>query len=48
MDRGLHKGAQVCREILGVLSHTLNCAINRSAALEVRFDRVSLVLDEET
>jgi hypothetical protein len=48
VDRGLDKGAQVCREILGVLSYTLNCAVNGSATLQVRLDGVGLVLDKET
>jgi hypothetical protein len=38
----------VCWEILAILSYTLNGAINRSTALEVRLDGVGLVLDEET
>ena len=38
----------MCREILAILSYTLNGAINRSAALEMRLDGVGLVLDEET
>jgi hypothetical protein len=40
--------AQVCREILGMLSNALNGAINGSVALEVRLDGVGFVLDEET
>ena len=48
MNRGLDKIAQVCREILGILSNALNGAIIGSVALEVRLDRVGLVLDEET
>lgn len=48
MDRGLDKSAQLCRKILGMLSYTLNGAINGSVALEVRLDGVGLVLNEET
>ena len=48
MNRGLDKIAQMCREILSMLSNALNGAINGSVALEVRLDRVGLVLDEET
>ena len=48
MNRGLDKMAQVFRQILGMLSNALNGAINGSVALEVRLDRVGLVLDEET
>ena len=48
MNRRLDKIAQVCREILGMLSNALNGAIIGSVALEVRLDRVGFVLDEET
>jgi len=48
VDRGLDKSAQMSREILGILPYTLNSAINGSAALEVRLDRVGLIFDEET
>ena len=48
MDRGPDKSAQVSREILGILLHTLNGAINGSATLEVRPDGVGLILDKET
>ena len=48
MDRGLDKGAQVSGEILRILPYTLNGAIYRTTALEVRLDGVSLILDKET
>ena len=48
MNRGLDEIAQVCWEILGMLSNALNGAINGSAALEVRLDGVGFVLDEKT
>jgi hypothetical protein len=36
------------REILRVFAYALDCAVDRSATLKVRFDRVCLILDEET
>ncbi len=48
MNRCLDKCAQVCREFLGMLSHTLHKAVNRSVAVELRFDRIGFELDEKT
>jgi len=48
VNRGLDKSAQVCREILGILSYTLDVTVNGGVALEMRLDWVGLILDEET
>ena len=48
MDRGLDKSAQVCREILGILSYTLDVTVNGGVALKMRLDGVGLILNEET
>jgi hypothetical protein len=36
------------REILRVFAYALDRAVDRSVTLKVRFDRVCLILDEET
>jgi hypothetical protein len=48
VDWGLDKSAQVCREILGILTYTLDVTVNGGVALEMRLDGVGLKLNEET
>ena len=47
VGRSLDKGAKVCREILGVFCYALDCGIDGSATIKVRFDRICLKPDEE-
>ena len=47
MNRYLDKNAQVCRVILGILSYTLDVTVNGGVALEMRFDWVGLIFNEE-
>jgi len=47
VGRSLDKGAKVCREILGVFCYALDCGIDRSATIKVRFDRICLKPDKE-
>jgi hypothetical protein len=48
VDRGLDKSAQVCGEILGISSYTLDVTVNGGVALEMKLDGVGLILNEET
>lgn len=47
VNRSLNKCAQVCRELFGMLSHTLHSAVHGSVTVELRFDRIGFKLDEK-